>query len=458
MNSHKYLLLLAVAISIITPSATGLLRGNYCWQMIPVLGAASILMLVAGLGQLKLIIATPWLFPASIGLGLIGVITSAILSYLYPIFTLPVPTGRYAVGTISIDLVDKSRIELCDPTTTTANRELVVRVWYPTISNNNSPKTAYIEDPRLIPSGLFSHLGLVKTHASQAAPMATMAAPYPTIIYTPSWSGFKTDNTFQTQELASHGYIVIGLEHACSVPIAIYPSGRVIRSNLAADYTSSDAAMAKFLNVARSQLDLRTQDVRFILDRLPELNTHQLLKGNLNLDKIGIFGHSFGGAVAAQACSIDARLKAGLNMDGLMFGSSAQQGATQPFLFMNSDYPRPTAAELRSENGSKRRGQQTDEWGFQQRERWFQQHGGYNLTLLGAAHMSFSDYPLRSRFGNGGSKISPERAMQIVNRYTVAFFDRYLKEIDSPLLAPKSVSPFPEVIFQNFGSVLGFRF
>jgi predicted dienelactone hydrolase len=448
MNGHKYLLLLAVAIAIITPSAIDSLKGNYCWQMIPVWGSASILLLVAGLGQLKLTMLSPWIFPASIGLGLIGAITSAVLFYLYPIFTFPVPTGRYAVGTISIDLVDKSRLELCDPTTTTANRELVIRIWYPTLANN-SPKTPYIEDPRLIPSGLFSHLGLVKTHSSQAAPIAATAVPYPTIIYTPSWGGFKTDNTFQTQELASQGYIVIGLEHACSVPMAIYPSGRVIRSNLSADYTSSDAAMANFLKVARSQLDLRTQDVRFILDRLPELNAHPILKGNLNLDRIGIFGHSFGGAVAAQACAIDTRLKAGMNMDGLMFGSSSQTGATQPFLFMNSDYPRPTAAELRSTNGSKRRGQETDEWGFQQRERWLQQHGGYNLTLLGAAHMSFSDYPLRSRFGNGGSKIAPERAMQIVNRYTVAFFDRHLKEIDSPLLTPKSASPFPEVIFQN---------
>ncbi|WP_295615127.1 hypothetical protein [Chamaesiphon sp. GL140_3_metabinner_50] len=451
MNSRKYLVLMAVAISIITPSAMGLLQGNHCWQMIPVFVSASILMLVAGLGQLKLIISTPWLFPASIGLGLIGATTSAILFYLYPIFTFPVPTGRYAVGTISIDLVDKSRIELCDPTTTNANRELVVRVWYPAIANNNSPKTPYIEDPRLIPSGLFSHLRLVKTHAIPAAPIATTATPYPIIIYTPSWGGSKTDNTFQTQELASQGYVVIGLEHACSVPMAIYPSGRVIRSNLAADYTSSDAAMAKFLTVARSQLDLRTQDVRFILDRLPELNaTHQLLTGKLNLSKIGIFGPSFGGAVAAQACSLDARLKAGLNMDGLMFSSSAQTGATQPFLFMNSDYPRPTTAELRSTNGKKRRAQQTDEWGFQQRERWFQQHGGYNLTLLGAAHMNFADSPLKSRFGNGGGKISPERAMQIINQYTVAFFDRHLKQIDSSLLTPKSTSPFPEVIFQNF--------
>ncbi len=453
MNGNKYLLLLAMAIAIGTPSTIDSLRGNYCWQMIPVFGSAASLLLIAILERLKLTIVPPWLFPAAIGLGVIGVLTSAILFYAYPIFTFPVPTGRYAVGTISIHTIDKSRIEMCDPTTNTANRELVVRVWYPAIANNN-PKTPYFEDARLVPSGLFSHLRLVKTHASQAAPIATTATPYPIIIYTPSWGGFKTDNTFQTQELASHGYIVIGLEHACSVPIAIYPSGRVIRSNLSADYTSSDAAMANFLNVAKSQLDLRTQDVRFILDRLPEFNTNPILKGNLNLDRIGIFGHSFGGAVAAQACAIDARLKAGMNMDGLMFGSSAQQGADRPFLFMNSDYPRPTAAELRSPNGSKRRGQLTDEWGFQQRERWLARYGGYNLTLLGAAHMSFADYPLRSRFANGGGKIPPTRAMEIINRYTLAFFDRYLKQIDSPLLAPKSTSPFPEVIFQNSG----FRF
>lgn len=418
--------------------------------MIPALGAAASLLLIVILERLKLTINLPWLFPTAIGIGIIGALVSVILFYAYPIFTLPVPTGKYAVGTISLHAIDKSRIELCDPTTNTANRELVVRVWYPAIANN-SPKTPYFEDARLVPAGLFSHLRLVKTHAIQAAPIATTATPYPIIIYTPSWGGFKTDNTFQTQELASHGYVVIGLEHACSVPIAIYPSGRVIRSNLAADYTSSDAAMANFLNVARSQLDLRTQDVRFILDRLPEFNTHPLLKGSLNLDRIGIFGHSFGGAVAAQACAIDTRLKAGMNMDGLMFGSSAQQGADRPFLFMNSDYPRPTAAELRSTNGSKRRGQLTDEWGFQQRERWLARHGGYNLTLLGAAHMSFSDYPLRSRFVNGGGKIPHTRAMEIINRYTLAFFDRHLKQINLPLLAPKSTSPFPEVIFQNLG-------
>ena len=391
------------------------------------------------------------------GLGAIGLITSALLSDLFPIFTFPVPTGKYSVGTTSIELVDRSRIEQCDRATT-SNRSLVVQVWYPT-ANTSGVKAPYLADPRLIPSGVFSHLGLIETNAMLDAPIATAATPYPVIIYTPSWSGYRTDNTFQTQELASHGFVVIGLEHPCSVPMAIYPDGRIIYSNLSADYTSSEAAFAKLLQVGAAQLILRTQDIQFVLDRLPEIAQSKLFKDTFNLTQIGIFGHSFGGAAAAQACAIDPRLKAGMNMDGLLFGSVAQQGAAQPFLFMNSDYPRPTIAELQSPHSSKQRAQQTDAWGYAQRDRWFQQHGGYNLTLTGSAHMNFSDYPLRSRFANGGGKIGSQRAMAIVNAYTVAFFERELRGQPAPLLDriipdrqhPASTSsPFPEVIFENY--------
>jgi dienelactone hydrolase len=447
MNQSKYLFLDLLCIATVISSALASATGHFRWQMLPVIGSSSLILLWS-LVSLCVKRSVPSLFPLLMGVSIFGVLSSATLSYCYPLFSFPVPTGPYPVGTTSIDLVDTSRTERCDPTTKSP-RELVVRVWYPAIATNGI-KSPYLEDARLVPSGAFSHLGQIVTHAVRDAPIAAAHEPFPVIIYSPSWSGYKTDNTFGTEELASHGFVTIGLEHPCAVPIALYPNGRVIRSNLSADYTSSDAAMTEFLRVSAEQLALRTQDVRFVLDRLPQIASSDRFNGTLDLEKIGMFGHSFGGAVAAQVCSIDPRLKAGLNMDGLLFGPVAQQGATQPFFFMNSDYPRPTAAELKSSNGPQRRSSLTDEWGYQQRERWFARHGGYNLTIRQATHANFSDAPLKSRIDNGGGKISIDRAMQIVNAYTVAFFDRELKGHPAPLLERKSGSPFPEAIFDRY--------
>jgi Platelet-activating factor acetylhydrolase, isoform II len=445
MTRYKYWFLVALLTTTVIAAALDSYRSGYRWQMLPVYIAS--LLLLSSLVILKLKIVLPLLFPTVAGVGIVSLLTTAVFSYLDPSFTLPVPTGRHAVGTTSIHLIDRSRRELCDPAANSA-RELVLQVWYPTTSTNGT-KVPYRHDARLNPSEVFSDVGAIQTNAIRDVPIATATAPYPVLLYTPSWSGYKTDNTFQTQDLASHGFVVIGLEHPCSVPIAIYPNGRKIYSNLSADYTSSDAALAKWLRVGAEQLALRTQDIAFVLDRLPQIASNKLFNHTLNLNKIGIFGHSFGGAAAAQACALDSRLKAGMNMDGLLFGSAAQQGASQPFFFMNSDYPRPTTADLNSPNGSLRRSKQTDAWGYQQRDRWFDNHGGYNLTILGSAHMNFSDLPLTSPHSRSGGSISTDLAMKIINEYTVAFFDLELNGKHSVLLDRSFGSPFVEVLFQN---------
>ncbi len=453
MNRASYVALTIFAVVIPIAVGTKFCTDNYRWQLLPAIISIAIALLLL-LANFRSKLPLPRSVIAAT-VAIVGCLVTIVCSYLFPVFGLPVPTGRYPVGTTSINLVDRSRLERCDPTTKSP-RELVVQVWYPAISNYGE-KAPYLPDRQSIPKGVFSHLGLVKTHAVRDVAIAPSTSPYPILLYTPSWSGYRTDNTFQAEELASHGFVVIGLEHPCSVPLAVYPSGRIIHSNLSSDYTSSDAALATLLRVGEEQLILRTQDIQFVLDRLPQINQHHLFDGAFDLNRIGIFGHSFGGAAAAQACAIDRRLKAGMNMDGLLFGSAAQHGASQPFLFMQSDYSRPTTAELTSTDGSLRRSRQTDEWGYQQRDRWFRDWGGENLKLLGSAHMNFADRPLKSRIRNGGGSIAPDRAMKIINAYTVAFFARELKGQQSPLFSDtvaktdrlRSGSPFPEVIFDR---------
>ena len=56
-----------------------------------------------------------------------------------------------------------------------------------------------------------------------------------------------------------------------------------------------------------------------------------------DLDRIGMFGHSLGGATAAATMLVDRRLRAGLDMDGFLFGKVADTGLRKPFMLFAGD-------------------------------------------------------------------------------------------------------------------------
>ena len=69
--------------------------------------------------------------------------------------------------------------------------------------------------------------------------------------------------------------------------------------------------------------------------------------GRLDMTRVGIFGHSFGGATAAQFCHEDSRCKAGIDVDGAPHGSVIQAGIRQPFMFLLSDHGHSSDPESR---------------------------------------------------------------------------------------------------------------
>lgn len=88
-------------------------------------------------------------------------------------------------------------------------------------------------------------------------------------------------------------------------------------------------------------------DTHFVLDQLEQLNRSDpsnTFTGRLNLQAVGIFGHSFGGATAAQFCHDDNRCKAGIDIDGAPYGSVVRESLHQPFLFLTSDHGDTTDA------------------------------------------------------------------------------------------------------------------
>lgn len=82
------------------------------------------------------------------------------------------------------------------------------------------------------------------------------------------------------------------------------------------------------------------EDLEFVLQQLQKLNAGDLggrFRGRLDLGRVGVVGHSLGGAKAAQFCHNDAQCKAGIDIDGIPFGSVVQESLHQPFFFVLSE-------------------------------------------------------------------------------------------------------------------------
>jgi pimeloyl-ACP methyl ester carboxylesterase len=101
-------------------------------------------------------------------------------------------------------------------------------------------------------------------------------------------------------------------------------------------------------------------DQRFVLDQLAAWNTqHSLLRGHLDLQRVGAFGHSLGGAAAAQAAHVDRRIDAAVNMDGAMFGTVTTEGSRVPFLLLEAERPVLSDGELKQAGMTR---EQADAW------------------------------------------------------------------------------------------------
>ena len=172
----------------------------------------------------------------------------------------------------------------------------------------------------------------------------------------------------------------------------------------------------------------------------------------VDADDAGAFGHSFGGAVAAQTCYEDPRVKAALNEDGWMFGDVTTHGLNKPYMVMSDAGPAITSAQLHSTDVETRSDAELNVQDEANLHRTMHQFGGYFLEIHEARHDNFRDRTLYSplrRLTEGGT-IPPQRAHQIVEAYTLAFFSHYLLNKPAPLLAAAAGSPYKEVQFENW--------
>ncbi len=366
---------------------------------------------------------------------------------------LPAPTGPYGVGRSSFEWGDTSRDELFtdDPAD---QRELVVWVWYPAERMPNAQRAAYLPGVwgDLVGDVLGVDLDRIAVHAIADAPVSPDEEHYSVVILSPGDGFMPAVYTALAEELASHGSIVVGVNHTYNANVTVFADGRVVPGVPAAQL--GGAAAVALPRVAAQVTDVHAADVHFVLDRLETLDDAPgLFQGRFDLSRIGILGGSLGGAVAAEVCRVDRRCDAGVNMDGVIWGEAAEAGVPVSFLLLMADHPScPEQAEMgiTVEQCEAVETLFTGSWQTVHESA----QPGYWVVIVGSRHGSYSDAPFLPARPEilgpllGGATIDPERMWRVTSDLQLAFFDAHLNGNPAPLL--EGASPdYPEVRFLN---------
>ncbi len=402
-------------------------------------------------------------------LGVIAIVISVALPVVLPVFSFPEPTGSYGIGTVTYHWVDTGRPELFTEDTND-RRELMAQVWYPARKEPTRRKAPYIQDADAVapaigrmlhmPEFIFSHLKYVASNAMPSVPVADDMPNYPVLLYLTGIYGFRSANTFQIEELVSHGYIVVGLDQPGIDPMVRFPDGRqipglprdeMVSLNFQSVEPRPEAPKLHGQPLPDGIIPYFAQDASFALDQLEAINKNdpgRILTGRLDLEHMGTFGISMGGMDAAQASLNDPRLKACIIMDVYIPAGVVGKGLKQPTMFITRN-----ADTMRLEHDSNGTWQEKDiELTIGTMRAVYEKlpGDGYYVEIPGIFHINFTDIPywspLMAQIGWTGP-INAQRGFDIINAYSLSFFDKELKGRSSSLL--EGQKQFPEVSFES---------
>jgi dienelactone hydrolase len=396
------------------------------WQLIPLYIAGGVLA-VCALALVRGLAPPSSALRFCGGLSLLSALAAIALSWLLPMFRLPKPTGPHAVGTRILHLVD-SRRDAEGGHRPDNWRELMVQVWYPAEPVRARREVYRRRRETTLKS---SYQSVLRTQSLRNAPISGADAPHPLLIFSPAWTGQRTQSTFLMQELASHGFVVASIDHTCYSGLVAFPDGRVLDGHMApalGDFTR--LSIEEGIELADQFVLILAEDISFVLDEMTALNESLEgdWRGRLDLSRIGVLGHSLGGAAAAEACRLDSRIHAALNLDGWTFGQVLRQGLAKPWMVVYGKGVDVEPRDLAAQSEGIQRYWQMNRENYAIVEAALQRDGGYLLTIRGASHWNFSDRALYSpiRKQTQAGTIRPELAHQIIADVTRAFFREQL--------------------------------
>lgn len=318
-------------------------------------------------------------------------------------------TGAYEVAETAAILIDKDRVETFE--TDGSNREIPMHFYY--------PKTDEIVQSSC-PVVLFSHGAF----------------------------GYYESNTSTYMELASNGYVVISLDHPYHSFFTEDTDGKLITVDPAflqeVMYVNENNVPEKDIHdLSHKWLEVRTADISCVLDSVETAKqngsvddawfvTDDEVKSAIesilvmaDVDKIGLMGHSLGGAASVSAGRYRDDVDAVIDLDGTMLGEQIDF-ADGKYQYVEEPYPIPVFA-LDSESHYS----QCQEYGNLYVNHYVLEHAldAKHEFIAGTAHMNFTDLPLfapplAAMLGTG--TVDATECVETMNAMVLEYMNFYL--------------------------------
>jgi len=319
---------------------------------------------------------------------------------IFPQYKMPAITGNLEVKTASYTLTDLNRLETF--TDKGENRKLNIEFWYPEETDGK----------------------------------------YPLIVFSHGAFGVKMSNTSTFMELASNGYVVVSIDHSYHAAGTMDEEGNLtIGSQVfmqeVIDANSEVYSEQEKFELTSKWMTLRTEDMNFVLDEILEKpeNTSAEIYSLIDKDKIGLMGHSLGGAASVQLGRDRKDIGAVIDLDGSMLGEFHMNG--DGIIEMNEEpYPLPllnfyseyVMNELKA----------NPEYVYSNQYISSISSRAFETTIKGSNHMSYTDLPLFSPFlasqlsgiSGGSTKANVDKyyCIETMNKLVLEFFNSYLKD------------------------------
>jgi predicted dienelactone hydrolase len=215
----------------------------------------------------------------------------------------PKDAGPYPVGVRTFALDDDLRLEE-QADGTLLPRHLPLEVWYPAkeSARDDESETMRLFDalPLDLRVGLTPEdLGAVATIAVRDAPARADGERYPLVVFSHGKGGIRLQSNFYTAYLASHGYVVVAPDHTGDTIVEL------LREVKETGDIQADSTLEALAN--------RPEDVIAVLDLLDDVlraDDGADIADVVDLDRVGLTGHSFGALTSFIVATKDFRIDA----------------------------------------------------------------------------------------------------------------------------------------------------
>ena len=344
--------------------------------------------------------------------GLLGIVIlslSLIPSFIFADYQGLSTTGSHEVAMTNAILVDSSRIETFE--TDGSCREVPLYFYYPADADGSET--------------------------------------YPLIVFSHGAFGYYMSNTSTYMELASHGYVVVSLDHPYHSFFTKDTAGKTITVspefiNNVFYINEETTPEQEIYELSSEWIDLRIADLGFVLDSIEssqnvsalsdawflgntEESTIQCVLNSIDCDRIGLMGHSLGGGASVTLGRVRDDIDAVIDLDGTMLGEeTGYDTATNSYTFVNGAYPVPLLSIDNEEHHTS--GEIVGSY-YVNNVVIDNAIDGHNTYFIGSGHMNFTDLPLFSPFlasKLGTGTIDEVHAVETMNAIVLNFMDYYL--------------------------------